>query len=153
MFRDNTEALNCRVLYMKYMTELLTTNNLEYDEHRVSSWSTHMIISPEFEWNKIERDGEIIGFVIINNSPDFNDNIDVYIEDVYIEPEYRRRGIVTGVVKQVLEKYKGKYIGLSVINTNQVARLFWLSIFSSLNILPETAINEHLTDMYFKMGE
>lgn len=57
MFRDNTEALNCRVLYMKYMTELLTTNNLEYDEHRVSSWSTHMIISPEFEWNKIERDG------------------------------------------------------------------------------------------------
>lgn len=54
-----------------------------------------------------------------------------YIDCVYIEPEYRNKGLAKKKVLEWYEKHKNSPFGikLHIINNNEVAKKFWNSLF------------------------
>ena len=52
-----------------------------------------------------------------------------YIDCVYVQPEYRRKGLAKTAVLKFVEGNPAKRIYLDIINNNKVAYDFWNSIF------------------------
>lgn len=67
----------------------------------------------------IEYEGKIVGIFCVAYGE--------YIDCIYIQPEYRRRGLAKDTV---LNWAKGnRNIQLNIINTNAPAKAFWNSVF------------------------
>ena len=54
----------------------------------------------------------------------------LYIDCVYVLPEYRNRGLATEKVIEWYRKQKKKEIRLHIINENKPALKFWTSLFN-----------------------
>lgn len=137
-------------MYMNYSKNLLGYTKQPFSYERIKKWVSLMLVDDNFEWDIIKANEEIIGFVIISHSVDFN--TDVYIEDVYIEPKYRRQGLATKHVVKKIEEHKNETIGLSVLKNNMEGISFWLNLFKSIGVLPEiteSCIGDSLYDMKF----
>ena len=80
------------------------------------------------EWKDIYCDGKVVGFLII--AEDFN-GCDYFIQDAYIEPRYRNRGLMTDAIQKQLKEKPGSYF-LFVINKNKYARNFWNNRFTEM---------------------
>lgn len=52
-----------------------------------------------------------------------------YIDCLYVQPEYRRKGLATKAVLKYVEGNLGKGIRLHIINNNSAAYKFWNKIF------------------------
>ncbi len=63
-----------------------------------------------------------------------------YIDCLYIEPEYRNRGLATDKVIEWYRKQKKKEIRLHIINENKPALKFWTSLFN-LELIEENGID------------
>lgn len=70
----------------------------------------------------------------------------LYIDCVYVEPEYRRKGLAKTAVLSVYETFKDNEIRLHIINENKVAYDFWNDIFD-LEYLEGNAV-----DTLYKVG-
>lgn len=53
----------------------------------------------------------------------------IYIDALYIIPEYRRKGVGKGAVLNWYEDFKDDEIRLHIVNTNYPALSFWHSVF------------------------
>lgn len=85
------------------------------------------------EWIDIEKDGNLIGFLIISfpNNPD----IDYFIEQTYIGRRYRRQGIMREAVERYIKDHAGRY-GLFILPKNMGAKNFWRTIQNDLSLKP-----------------
>ena len=70
-------------------------------------------------YREIKYDGRVVGFLIV---------IRGYVNGIYVEPEYRNKGLARQAVLDYLNE--GGFIAtLHIINTNTTAKKFWNSIF------------------------
>ena len=76
-----------------------------------------------------------VGFLILGYPPNCHPDADFYIEEAYIKPEYRRKGLMSGVVFNYIKTNPGTYC-LFILNRNTVAYSFWFSVFAKLGYLP-----------------
>lgn len=98
----------------KYI-ELYKSFRKELDEICIPSIINELsIVEPIVADNKVV--GMICGF------PD-------YIDCIYIEPEYRRKGLARQAVLKYVDGILDNGIRLDIINDNTVAKDFWNSVF------------------------
>ena len=70
-------------------------------------------------YREIKYDDRVVGFLIV---------IRGYVNGIYVEPEYRNKGLARQSVLDYLNE--GGFIAtLHIINTNTAAKKFWNSIF------------------------
>ena len=94
-------------------------------------------IKPEWEGNMeksvlIEMDGEIVGFVTagfrsFNRAPNA-----LYIDHIYIRPEYRRKGVGLDAIIQVVGKWNGD-VATCVLEKNMGAKSFFAEVERKMN--------------------
>jgi len=75
----------------------------------------------------IKKDGNLIGFLMINNVPEINLEMNYSITEFFITYKYRRKGIGKYVVNYILEKFKGKW-QIKYNPKNEVSKIFWNKI-------------------------
>jgi predicted acetyltransferase len=67
----------------------------------------------------IMYEGEVVGFLMV---------IDKYIEGIYVEPEYRRKGLARQAILDYI-KDGNNVEKLHIVRSNNTAYKFWNSIF------------------------
>ena len=79
-------------------------------------------------------DGRVCGFVTAeraSSAPIFRPRSEVYIDELYIEPEVRRQGLATalvGAVREWADEIGAQRIRAGVIASNEEARGFWEAV-------------------------
>jgi len=74
--------------------------------------------------NFIRVDNKLAGFVMINDHPIANMDTDYTMAEFFVHYKYRKMGVGTFVVKNMFEKYKGKW-GLMYHPKNIISKNFW----------------------------
>ena len=89
-------------------------------------------------------DDEVIGFSIIGYADNCNPLADIFICELYIKPEYRRKGYGKEFANIVIQKSRG--VCLYILNGNTVAEKFWHSVFNGWKWLrtPENEPDEEV---------
>jgi ribosomal protein S18 acetylase RimI-like enzyme len=78
-----------------------------------------------------ESDGQLVGYVkarIKKRDPIYKIEKMGFIDDVYVQPKYRRQGIAKEFIKQIFAWYKKrgiKYADLFVVSNNETAKTVW----------------------------
>lgn len=145
------EGVNIRALrdlYIDYDKELCSLPGMIFDEKRTRSYATGMVLRKDMDWNLIVKEGEAIGFLIIKAN---ENGYDYYVVDTYIKPEYRNQGIMTSHVLKTFEGFRGKTIGLTIIQNNYLGMSFWRSIFKKLGYIPEISFGGGFIELKFQM--
>lgn len=135
-------------MYTVYSEELDKYLKIERDKSSLKAWIDRLQSFPCYKWVEIIAGDDLAGFVIFNAD---EPNMDIYVEDLYIKPEYRRNGLATTYILKYFELLKDKRIGLSVIKNNFPAMQFWLNIFNELGINPEINQGDYLIDFVFDL--
>lgn len=99
--------------------------------------------NPFMKWKDIYPDGHSanaknapddalpIGFIVIGQYPECHPDADIYIAEVYLKPEYRRKHIMSDVVNGLVTLCGGSYC-LFIASKNNVAKQFWFKVFDEL---------------------
>lgn len=71
------------------------------------------------------HEGKAVGFLMV---------VERYIEGIYVQPEYRRKGIARNAVLEYIREHPALepqelMLKLHIVNTNKAAKKFWFSIF------------------------
>lgn len=81
----------------------------------------------------IYSNNEIDGFVLLNSGKYVPNDVDYSIHELFILKSYRNKGIAGSAVKQVLDKYRGRY-KVAQLGKNKLAIGFWKNFFEKSNI-------------------
>lgn len=121
-------------MYLEYKEELgAFTKAVEgitkEDAHNDVFYATH---ADDAEWIAVKDGDQEIGFIILGIGRNLmrrakEPMVDYFIQDAYIKPEYRRKGIMSKEVEKMLDGYKG-IMGLYILKTNKPALAFWHKI-------------------------
>ena len=69
-----------------------------------------------------------VGFLVIGTDPNCHPDADYYIQEAYISPEYRRKGLMSKAVSDFIKEHEGTYC-LFIIDNNEIALKFWSAVF------------------------
>ena len=95
-------------------------------------------------WHDIWMDDQIVGFIIVGvQVPYCHPEADYSICEAYILPEYRKRGLMTAVVRSLVEDDPGRY-SLLVLDGNKYAQAFWPKVFASMRYKPCSLSDEYV---------
>ena len=72
----------------------------------------------------VKVDGKLAGFVMVNDYPIENMKTKYSMSEFFILYKYRKMGVGTFVVNEILKKYKGKW-GLMYHPKNIISKNFW----------------------------
>lgn len=89
------------------------TENIEYD--KVLSWVQKKIENNINEYTRVILDGKTVGYFNFYKTDEGNE-----IDDLYVLPEYRNRGIGTEIIKKCIGESDGAVV-LYVFNRNKGA--------------------------------
>ena len=103
-----------------YASDAVSTNGS--DEIFANDFEACVNDNPYLEGYVFENDGEIIGYGMLAKSfsTEFGKPC-IWIEDIYIKPDYRHRGIGTGFMKFVEDSYPKALIRLEAEPENENA--------------------------------
>lgn len=108
------------------MAELKPLNELHREMYLEFRKELDKIVVPllfndeDFGIQNVLCDGKIVGiFCTVNH----------YIDCIYIQPKYRRRGLAKEVVLNFVKRYMDLGLRLHIINNNEPAKAFWNSLF------------------------
>lgn len=146
--KEGINISDLRDLYIDYSRELCSLPGMILDEKRISSYATSMILRTDIDWNLIVKEGEAIGFLMIKAN---ENGYDYYVVDTYLKPKYRKQGIMTSHVLKTFEGFRGKTIGLTIIQSNFLGISFWQSIFKKLGYIPEMSFGGGFIELKFQM--
>lgn len=77
------------------------------------------------EWIPIMYDGKEVGFLIaLSGELILGDPVDYYLWDAYVEPPYRRLGLMRQAVDNYVHNHPGVY-GLVMMDVNDGSHKFW----------------------------
>lgn len=79
------------------------------------------------EWVPIIKDDREVGFLIITKGELAKRGEDYRIEEAYVKPEYRERGLMSEAVKKYLKEHPGKY-SMQLMANNHNAAMFWFKL-------------------------
>lgn len=119
------------------MQELARLNpNLNaYTREALADYVRRYMEDPFIQWLDVRLESgsfESIGFLIISSGEERLPNTDIYIQEAFILPEHRRRGIMSAAVSELLRDHPGHSISMHVLNANIYAMRFWLRLFRRL---------------------
>lgn len=139
-------------MYLEYKQELCAIDDIiptEKDDRSYLANYYWMAEHPEvIEWLPIMNAGEEAGFIVISNYGnldllgDYDYRFDYFILDCYIEPEYRRQGLMEKSLRNLLEQKPGTY-GLYILDKNEPALNLWKKLWKTY---PQTEEIELLKD-------
>ena len=86
-------------------------------------------------WIPIKISGKEVGFIIIIPGRYYSTELDYFIEQVYIAPEYRRRGIMKLNLDEMFKAAPGRY-GLFILDKNYMAKGFWHKVQENSYLRP-----------------
>ena len=64
------------------------------------------------------------GFILLGFGDNCHPSCDYYIEEIYVAPEYRRKGLMEKSLRELLDKNKGVY-SLYIVEANTPALSLW----------------------------
>lgn len=116
------------IMYKNYIKELREIGGLEY-------YSTEADFILKNVKDRLNNEENTVFFDIDNGKGfilfGFGDNChpycDYYIEECFIAPEYRRKGLMKQAIKELFNKNKGIYC-LYILKNNTTALSFWNKI-------------------------
>ena len=122
------------MMYVGYKNELMQYGN----EHSCSffsrAWAKHyedLMNDKDIKRFPVVSNNIEVGFFIVRNGESAKKlGVDYYIEDVYLFPDYRKRGIMENFAKEFFEKHPGRY-GMELIKKNRNATEFWRFVISN----------------------
>lgn len=94
------------------------------------------------EWIPIEVFHKEVGFLLIaRGEPYAKHGEDYRIQETYVKPEYRKRGLMTSAVKSFFKGHPGRY-SLEIMVSNPDAGDFWMNLIGK-NRFDNNAILHH----------
>lgn len=121
------------VEYKRYMQRMDGVD--EVPEAEMKGWLKDLQSEPCVGYKLVydPKDKAVAGFAIYSKYPDCPADCQLYIQDIYVRPESRGKGLGTELMKKVLkEKVDGKKvkrIALYVMDSNIKGREFWMKQF------------------------
>ena len=141
-----------REMYLEYKQELCAIDDIiptEKDDRNYLANYDWMQDHPEVvEWVPITAEGTEVGFIIISNygdldiMGDYDYRFDYFILDSYIEPAYRRQGLMEKALRELLDRKPGTY-GLYILKKNEPALNLWKKLWKTY---PQTEEIELIKD-------
>ena len=108
-------------LYEDYCNEL---NKYGADIEKQHIITAVMEYRRSAKWFPIKVSGKEVGFIIVAPGKFYTPELDYFIEQVYIAPEYRRSGIMKLNLDEMFKAMPGRY-GLFILDKNYPAKGFW----------------------------
>ena len=88
-----------------------------------------LVVKPSRYSDVIWSDIKVVGYLHYTKDLDSATNkTSIYISDMWVEPEFRRKHWASSMVRSVFDKYPGAYFEVSVMNMNETANDFWNSM-------------------------
>lgn len=141
-----------REMYLEYKQELCAIDDIiptEKDDRNYLANYDWMQDHPEVvEWVPITTEGTEVGFILISNygdldiMGDYDYRFDYFILDSYIEPAYRRQGLMEKALRELLDRKPGTY-GLYILKKNEPALNLWKKLWKTY---PQTEEIELIKD-------
>jgi len=119
-------------LYIEYKHQMQRIDGVdEVPGQDMVIWLKEMQSDPNISYRLTydPDDKAVAGFVIVSFPPECDKDCDIFIQDLYIRPESRRKGLATELVRKTVEMYKVKTPCLFVMDRNEVAQKFWDKVF------------------------
>lgn len=113
----------------EYADDLILDDNGRFDNDDIEQYFKHDGLKPIL----IKQEESIVGFVLLNERIYTPPNVDYFINDIFVYRGMRKKGIALEAIKQLFEKYSGKY-ALDQLKKNQKAIGFWRDVFAKLEI-------------------
>ncbi len=93
------------------------------------------------EWIDIEKDGKVVGFLIMSKAPDCHPQTDYFLNQTFVLPEYRKQGLMSSTLKKFIAKHPRKKYSVIILRKNKWARHFWQGFFltqgyTAMSLLP-----------------
>ena len=88
-------------------------------------------------------DKEIVGFILVGTFPNALCKDDIFIQDIYIKPDKRKKGLATSAVIDVWNnrRYQDKEcLSLFILKNNIGAKEFWLKLTQRLGLTDRLAM-------------
>lgn len=121
---------NREKMYLAYKRELCKldgVNGLKAPEEWYIRDADILQNEPDAEWIPVKYENKEVGFLIIVKGKHLKRGEDYRIEETYVKPKYRRRGLMSKEIKLYLAKHPGKY-SMQVMVNNPKALAFWAPI-------------------------
>lgn len=122
-------------MYIDYKLELCKMDGLDGLRGPVEKYLLDVRMTEKYpdlaEWIAIEYDGSEVGFLIITKGELLKRGEDYRIEESYIKPEYRRKGLMSKAVKEYIAAHPGKYSLQMMLNNINSAK-FWLPLIGKM---------------------
>lgn len=132
-----TELVKTRIrLYEDYIKELSTFEPelTKYSSEQIVGWAEDYMAKAI--WVDIYKTADIVGFFIIGTSADnCHPDCDYYISQAYLDPAYRKQGLMTSTAVDFIDEHQGLY-GYDVLKDNQYADFYWKKMFKSVGGRP-----------------
>ena len=145
-------------MFCDYINELQTIKkSKKFNTEEIKKIYNNYINLEHSDWiNVLSDEGNLVGFAIIGYYPNCHPDAEVYISEVYIMPEYRRKRYMHRTITEYIKKNPGTYC-LFILNENHNALKFWNQVFSDNGYEPVEladigAADEHCTQYGFKKG-
>ena len=145
------------IMYVGYKNELMQYGNERPCSFFNNAWAKHyedLISDKDIERFAVISDNTEVGFFIVRSGESAKKlGVDYYIEDVYLFPDYRGRGIMKKFAKAFFKKHSGRY-GMELIGENKNATRFWCSVIvdNEWEKIPKTWRGETKV-FYFRKGK
>jgi len=116
-----------RLINYKKDTIFSSSDNLSNDEiNKINEYVINSVNKDINDYKIVILDNKKIGSLLIKNIDE-----GLFIDEIYLEKEYRFLGIGTSILKGILEKHNDKDIYLWVYKNNNVA----LSLYKKLDFI------------------
>lgn len=75
----------------------------------------------------LSSDNSVVGFAIIGHGINCHPDVDIYIEEFYIKPEYRRQGYASSFAEEIVGHVDS--VCFFELKTNTSAKALWNKVF------------------------
>lgn len=121
-------------LYKEYMEELwlYCPEDKREDDVALREGYDELMNTDRVHFHKIYHANQYIGFLVIEELKEKDrENLKTkyYVNEAYIVPEYRKIGLMSSALDQILSQIPSESICLHVIRNNPAAIDFWMSYF------------------------
>ena len=119
-------------LYIDYKHQMQRLDGVEeLPDRAMIGWLKEMQSDPNVSYRLTydPDDKAVAGFIIMSFPPECDEDCDIFIQDLYVRPESRRKGLATDLVAKTFSMYRVTSPCLFVMDRNTIAQKFWDKIF------------------------
>lgn len=119
------------MMYVGYKNELMKYGGQLGCSYFNNRWAKHyedLLNDKDVQYISVVEGNQEVGFFIVRGGESATKlGVDYFIEDVYVFPDFRGRGIMHKFAKEFFENHSGRY-GMDLIGENKTATKFWCSV-------------------------